>query len=110
MDGLDIPSFLQISQEERRKAWEEWKGFPNQPKAAVEDRGPGSVARRLGYPENPADAVARAELTAGILRAAEADKKEKAEARKAERAAQKAEREEIAAVKAAARAQHKKAA
>jgi hypothetical protein len=61
---LDIPDFLRISAEERQKAWHEWRGFPSQPAPmlANETSGPGSVARRLGYPESPSDALARAEF------------------------------------------------
>jgi hypothetical protein len=107
MDDLDIPAFLKISQEERAQAWRDWKGFPS---AAVhghrgdEDHGPGSVERRLGYPESPADALVREELNEGIRRATALKK----EAGLARLAAWKAEQAEIAAVKAAACAQHSK--
>jgi hypothetical protein len=70
---LDIPDFLRISAEERHKAWREWRGFPSQPAPmpANETDGPGSIARHLGYPENPLDARARAELRRAPMAEAE---------------------------------------
>jgi hypothetical protein len=108
-DGFDIPEFLRISAEQRAQAWREWQGFSGPSRVAPTiDNGVGSVARKHGYPESPLDVAARAEIEAGIRRIAEA-KKAEGLARLAElKAAQKAERAEIAAVKAAARAQHSK--
>jgi hypothetical protein len=101
-NGLDIPGYLRISQEERAQARQDWKGFPSQPKAALEDRGPGSVARRLGY----TDGINRtfvAELEAREI----AERARKREAGLARLAAWKAEQAEIKAVQAQARRQHK---
>jgi hypothetical protein len=101
-DGLDIPAFLKISQAERRAAWETWKGFPDQSKPIFDDRGPGSVARRLGY----TDGINRtfvAELEAREI----AERARKREEGLARLAAWKAGQAEIKAVQARARRQHK---
>ena len=112
-DGLDIPECLRRSRSDNSAPWMRNVGpeIPVQPAAHAnarfhEDHSPGSVARRLGYPESPADVIARAEIEAGIQRETEAKKAERLAKLAAWKAEQKAERAEIAAVKAAARAQH----
>jgi hypothetical protein len=107
-DDIAIPGFLVIPAEERAQAWREWKGFSGSSRVAAPaiDNGVGSVAHKYGYPESPADAIARAEIEAGIQREAEAKKAEGLAQLAAWKAERKAERAEIAAVKAAARAQH----
>jgi hypothetical protein len=102
-DGLDIPECLRRSRSDNSAPWMRNVG-PEIPVREIrvqpEDRGPGSVARKLGYPESPADAIARAEIEAGIRR--------EVEVKKAEGLARLARwKAEIAAVKAATRAQHK---
>ena len=49
-DGLDIPPRLKISPEDRRRAWAEYYRAQAKPAAVspIDDRGPGSVCRRLG--------------------------------------------------------------
>jgi hypothetical protein len=100
-DGLDIPAFLKISAEERAQARRDWKGFPNQPKAAVADNGPGAVCRRAGIPDG-----INQEFVAAVKAREAAAATIKKEASLAKLAAWKAEQAESAAVRAAARAQH----
>ncbi len=64
IDDLDIPPFLHISQERRAAAWAAYVAPRRAQNHALGDRGPGSVARRLGFPENPKDAETRAALSA----------------------------------------------
>jgi hypothetical protein len=106
-DGLDIPSFLRIPQARRRAAWAEFDARPRRAQNhALDDRGPGSVARRLGFPENPRDEELRAALQARE-EAQRLAKRESDLARLAEwKAARVAEQAEIEEVKARARAAH----
>jgi hypothetical protein len=61
-----IPACLKLTAAERRAGWAHFreKPLPGVKNGYREDNAPGSVARRLGFPENPADAQARADLAA----------------------------------------------
>jgi hypothetical protein len=95
---LDIPAFLKIPPEERRAAWETWKGFPDQGKPILDDRGPGSVARRLGY----TDGINRT-FVAELQAREAAERVRKRQEGLARLAAWKAGQAEIAAIKTQAR-------
>jgi len=47
-DGLDIPAFLRISQDERREAWARYRTSGKPYANPRLDTGPGAVCRRLG--------------------------------------------------------------
>src|SRR6266550_1195749 len=64
-DGLDIPAFCRLSREDRIAAWQLFDELPKSILTrATEDNGPGSVSRRLGFPESPADTAEREEYAA----------------------------------------------
>jgi hypothetical protein len=109
-DGLDIPDYLRLSREDRIAAWQL---FDEMPKAATvklaEDNGPGSVARRLGFPENPADTIAREALADKERERAAIKQYENDRARYAFFERKQAEKAETDKVKAEAAAKHKQA-
>jgi hypothetical protein len=100
-EGLDIPGYLRISQEERAQARQDWKGFPNQSKPVLDDRGPGSVARRLGY----SDGINH-QFVAELQAREAAERARRREEGLARLQAWKQQQAEISAVRAKARAQH----
>jgi hypothetical protein len=109
-DGLDIPSFLKISQEQRAEYWLQYdaaRKADNDDCLIIDDRGPGAVCRRLGIPDGINQEFVAA--IKGREEAARLAKREEGLARLAEwKARTRAEKDELNAIKARARARHRK--
>ncbi len=109
-DGLDIPAFCRLSREDRIAAWQLFDELPKSILTrATEDNGPGSVSRRLGFPESPADTAEREEYAAKERERAAVKQYETDRARYAFFERKKAEKAETDKVKAEAAATHKQA-
>jgi hypothetical protein len=97
-DFLDVPDFLRRGPDHTLWAWTEGVTGPAstpQQSSTPEDTGPGSVARRLGYPENPDDAVARAAILASEDKQAAATAETKKEQRERKAQEKKAKKMEL---------------